>query len=58
VFAGFWNTHVHFTGPQWDNSDRVAAGHLSRDIQSMLTHSGFTAVVDLSSDPNNTTAHS
>jgi imidazolonepropionase-like amidohydrolase len=56
VFAGFWNTHVHFTGPQWDKSDRVPADQLSRDMQSMLTHSGFTTVVDLSSDPNNTTA--
>jgi Amidohydrolase family len=56
VFAGFWNTHVHFTGPQWDNADRVPADQLSRDMQSMLTHSGFTTVVDLSSDPNNTTA--
>jgi hypothetical protein len=55
VFAGFWNTHVHFTGPQWDKSDRVPAGQLSRDMQSMLTHSGFTTVVDLSSDPINTT---
>jgi len=56
VFAGFWNTHVHFTGPQWDKSDRVPADQLSRDMQSMLTHSGFTTVVDLSSDPNNTAA--
>ncbi len=56
VFAGFWNTHVHFTGPQWDKSDRVPADQLSRDMQPMLTHSGFTTVVDLSSDPINTTA--
>lgn len=21
VFAGFWNTHVHFTGPQWAGAD-------------------------------------
>jgi imidazolonepropionase-like amidohydrolase len=56
VFAGFWNTHVHFTGPQWDKSDRGPADQLSCDMQSMLTHSGFTTVVDLSSDPNNTMA--
>ena len=56
VFAGFWNSHVHFTGRQWDQSERVPADQLSRDMQSMLTHSGFTTVVDLSSDPNNTTA--
>jgi imidazolonepropionase-like amidohydrolase len=56
IFAGFWNTHVHFAGPQWDKSDRAPADQLSRAMQSMLTHSGFTTVIDLASGANNTTA--
>jgi imidazolonepropionase-like amidohydrolase len=56
VFAGFWNMHVHFTGPQWDGAATRSAGELTRDMQAMLTHSGFTTVVDVASDPNNTVA--
>ena len=56
VFAGFWNTHVHFTGPQWDDAAHQTAGALARDLEAMLTHSGFTTVVDTASDPRNTTA--
>ncbi len=54
VFAGFWNTHVHFTGPQWEAAASRPAEELTRDMHAMLTHSGFTTVVDVSSDPNNT----
>jgi dihydroorotase-like cyclic amidohydrolase len=54
VFAGFWNSHVHFTGPQWAGADRVPAAQLSRDMRVMLTHSGFTTVVDTASDVSNT----
>jgi imidazolonepropionase-like amidohydrolase len=54
VFAGFWNNHVHFTGPQWAGADRVPAPQLSRDMRVMLTHSGFTTVVDTASDVSNT----
>src|SRR6266550_7301981 len=46
VFAGFWNTHVHFTGPQWAGADQIPAAKLNHDMQAMLTHSGFTSVVD------------
>jgi imidazolonepropionase-like amidohydrolase len=54
VFAGFWNAHVHFTGSQWDGAGHLPADDLSRDMQAMLTHSGFTTVVDVASDPSNT----
>jgi imidazolonepropionase-like amidohydrolase len=54
VFAGFWNTHVNFTGPQWDGAASRRAEELSRDMQAMLTHSDFSTVVDIASDPNNT----
>jgi len=56
VFAGFWNTHVHFTGPQWAGAAQLPAAQLSRDMQAMLTHSGFITVVDTASDPSNTVA--
>ena len=56
VFAGFWNSHVHFTGPQWEDAAHAPADQLTRDLQAMLTHSGFTTVVDLASDVNNTVA--
>ncbi len=54
VFAGFWNAHVHFAGAQWDGAKTKPARELTRDMQAMLTHSGFTTVVDLASDPSNT----
>lgn len=56
IFAGFWNAHVHFTGSQWDGAASRPAGELTRSMQTMLTHSGFTTVVDVASDPVNTVA--
>lgn len=56
VFAGFWNTHVHFTGPQWARAREASAVQLIHDMQVMLTHSGFTTVVDTASDPEITVA--
>jgi imidazolonepropionase-like amidohydrolase len=54
VFAGFWNTHVHLTGPQWNEASKITANMLTQQTQAMLTHSGFATVVDTSSDPINT----
>jgi len=54
VFAGFWNSHVHFTGAQWDDAASRPAEELTRDMQAMLTHSGFSTVVDVASDLDNT----
>jgi imidazolonepropionase-like amidohydrolase len=56
VFAGFWNAHVHFTGPQWMDAAHLPAQQLTRQMQEMLTHSGFTTVVDAASYPPNTIA--
>jgi imidazolonepropionase-like amidohydrolase len=50
VMAGFWNTHVHFTQPQWNNSAWKPANELNSDLRHMLTSRGFTTVVDASSD--------
>jgi imidazolonepropionase-like amidohydrolase len=54
VFAGFWNNHVHFTEPKWNDAAHLPAAQLNQQLQQMLTHSGFTTVVDTGSDPGNT----
>lgn len=56
VLAGFWNTHVHFMEPKWADAAHAPAEQLTRQEQEMLTHSGFTTVVDLGSDPSSTMA--
>jgi imidazolonepropionase-like amidohydrolase len=56
VFAGFWNSHVHFTEPKWAKAATESAPILTRELQEMLTHSGFTTVVDLASDIRSTSA--
>jgi len=56
VCAGFWNTHMHFTEPKWNDAAHARADRLATQLQEMLTHSGFTSVVDTGSVPANTTA--
>lgn len=56
VLAGFWNTHVHFMEPKWADAAHLPAEQLTRQVQAMLTHSGFTTVVDTGSDPGSTMA--
>lgn len=56
VLAGFWNSHVHFTEQKWDAADRQPAKKLSEQLEFMLTHSGFTTVVDTGSLLANTAA--
>jgi len=56
VVAGFWNSHVHFTEPKWDTADKQPAKKLSDQMQSMLTRSGFTTVIDTGSVLANTIA--
>ena len=51
VMAGFWNAHVHFIEPGWMGAATLAPAALERQLQDMLTHSGFTSVVDTGSDP-------
>jgi imidazolonepropionase-like amidohydrolase len=54
VLPGFWNAHVHFMEPKWNNVAQLPAEQLTLQMQQMLTHSGFTTVVDTGSDPRNT----
>jgi imidazolonepropionase-like amidohydrolase len=56
VLAGFWNAHVHFTEPKWNDAAHQPAEKLTRQLGEMLTHSGFTTVVDAGSDVENTAA--
>ena len=56
VVAGFWNSHVHFTEPKWEGAASQPAKILARQITEMLTHSGFTTVIDTGSVLSNTVA--
>jgi imidazolonepropionase-like amidohydrolase len=56
ITAGFWNSHVHFTDPQWGNAASLPAAQLSRQLQAMLTRYGFATVFDTGSDLANTNA--
>lgn len=51
VFAGFWNSHIHFTEPKWLDASKLPREKLEQQLREMLTHSGFTSVVDIGSDP-------
>src|SRR5215469_851585 len=56
IVAGFWNGHVHFSGPEWNNAAMAPAQALEKHIQEMLTQWGFTTVWDLGSVPANSLA--
>ncbi len=45
---------MHFTGAQWIGAANLPAPQLTRQIQAMLTRSGFTTDVDTASDPKST----
>jgi|GEM_PF-112947 len=54
LVAGFWNTHVHFMEPKWNDAAKLPAAQLTAQLQDMLTRYGFTSVVDIGSDLQNT----
>jgi len=56
VLPGFWNVHVHFTDPRFEDAAHRPEEELSRGCREMLTSHGFTTVVDLGSWPENTVA--
>ena len=56
VLAGFWNSHVHFMEPKWNDAAHQSAEKLTANLSDMLTHSGFTTAVDTGSDGSNTLA--
>lgn len=56
MLAGFWNTHVHFMEPKWNDAANIPAQQLTKQFQDMLTGYGFTSVVDIGSVLQNTLA--
>jgi imidazolonepropionase-like amidohydrolase len=54
VTAGFWNCHVHFTEPKWENSASLPGSRLGEQIREMFTRWGFTSVFDTGSLLSNT----
>ena len=56
IVAGFWNSHVHFTEPKWENAANLPAAQLTKQLREMLTRYGFTSVVDTGSLLPNTLA--
>jgi len=49
VTAGFQNSHVHSIEPKWNHVGTQPAGRLSRQLVTMFTIYGFSAVVDTGS---------
>jgi imidazolonepropionase-like amidohydrolase len=57
VLAGFQNSHVHFTDDsRWGGAASRPAAALEASLREMVTRYGFTTVVDLASDFQNTIA--
>lgn len=54
--AGFWNSHIHFTEPKWNNAARTPREALDAQLRDMLTRWGFTTVFDVGSYAVNTLA--
>jgi imidazolonepropionase-like amidohydrolase len=56
LLAGFWNSHVHFSGSEFAKADAASATVLAGAAREMLTRWGFTTVFDTGSDLKNTLA--
>jgi imidazolonepropionase-like amidohydrolase len=56
VTAGFWNSHVHFTGTAFRAADTAPAESLAAALRAMLTSYGVVHVVDTGSYLPNTLA--
>jgi imidazolonepropionase-like amidohydrolase len=55
ITAGFYNSHVHFTDPKrWGDVAAAPGDRLTSHLREMLTRYGFTTVVDVASDLENT----
>ena len=56
LVPGFWNSHVHFDGPQWAGAESASTARLAESLREMLTRWGFTTVFDTGSPLKNTLA--
>ena len=56
VLAGFWNSHVHFTQPVWNDAASAPAERLESAMRAMLTSWGVVRVLDTGSFPETSQA--
>jgi imidazolonepropionase-like amidohydrolase len=56
VTAGFWNSHVHFTGAPFQGAEAAPAAQLADAMRAMLTSYGVVHAVDTGSALSNTLA--
>lgn len=56
ITAGFYNSHVHLMGPQWEPGDNIPRAQAEQNLTALATRHGFTTIVDLASDRDNTLA--
>lgn len=47
VTPGFWNSHVHFIEPKWQNAGTASKDSLEKSLQQMLSSKGFVYAFDL-----------
>lgn len=47
VTPGFWNCHVHFIEPKWQDAGTQPRDSLEKSLQDMLSSKGFVYVFDL-----------
>jgi imidazolonepropionase-like amidohydrolase len=45
--AGYWNSHVHFIEPKWNDGKNIAKNSLEAHLREMFTSKGFVYVFDL-----------
>jgi imidazolonepropionase-like amidohydrolase len=45
--AAFWNCHVHFIEPKWQDADLMPAAQFNRQMEQMITSHGFVRVWDI-----------
>lgn len=45
--AAFWNCHVHFIEPKWQDADTMDANRFNRQMRDMITSHGFAHVFDI-----------
>ena len=47
ITAGYWNSHVHFMEPKWNNAGNIPKDSLEAYLQEMFSSKGFVYVFDL-----------
>ena len=56
AYPSFWNCHVHFSEAKWSEANSQEAASLQANLDKMFNQYGFTSVLDIGSDLNNTLA--